>query len=160
MSFLIRLNQRLIFQYLFFKRLQEDALNQLSFYFLFILKDFLKALTLSFFWHVQPKIHNQLLTIQIFTRLECWAIKKYCIFKNPKKELNSVTGTQKKLGFWVGFWVFPPTRTQTLRNPKNPKSNPTPNPKIMGFWVSKLKKKGFYTVYFNSKAFLNTFQRW
>jgi hypothetical protein len=48
----------------------------------------------------------------------------------------------KKLGFWVGFWVFHPTQTQTLKtqktqnptqhpnlkNPKNTKPNPTPNP--------------------------------
>ena len=42
--------------------------------------------------------------------------------------LKTVTGTQKKLGFWVGFWVFHPTQHPNPKNPKNPKPNPTPKP--------------------------------
>jgi hypothetical protein len=47
------------------------------------------------------------------------------LFKCP---LRAVTGTQKKLGFWVGFWVFHPTQHPNPKNPKNPKPYPTPKP--------------------------------
>ena len=44
-------------------------------------------------------------------------------------ELGAVTGTQKKLGVWVGFGCFHPNPHPHPKHPKHPTPNPTPKPK-------------------------------
>ena len=50
--------------------------------------------------------------------------------------MHAVTGTQKNLGFWVGFGFYKPKPKPRPKNPKNSKPKPKPkpkNPKYLGF---------------------------